>query len=156
MFFAAQDFPGTPGNFANQRSTATELEERVEMHEKSKFFQDNIETRVVAELQELDQQIAKEEEGRGESLAQARTADKAALNKSLRLALDSLKQAKQDKEVELKNARRQALRAQEELEQAQKELSVARVDIKKHEKQGYKKSIDQTNMLIAEISQVSM
>ena len=108
----------------------------------------------MAELQELDAQIAKEEEGRGESLAQARTADKAALNKSLRLALDSLKQAKQDKEVELKNAR-QALRAQEELEQAQKELSSTRVDIRKMEKQGFKASIEMTHKLVAQVAALS-
>ena len=137
------------------RQRQAELEERVEMHEKSKFFQDNVERRILAELAELNAQIAKEEDGRGDSLAQARTADKAALNKSLRLALDSLRQAKQDKEVELTNARRQAYRAQEELEQAQKELSSTRVDIRKMEKQGFKASIETTHRLVAQVAALS-
>ena len=38
------------------------------------------------------------------------------IDKTLRLALDSLKQAKLDKELELTNAKRQAAHAQEELE----------------------------------------
>ena len=108
----------------------------MEMHEKSVFFQRSVEARVSAELAELNAQIAKEVEDRKERLEQALTSDKAALDKSLRLALDSLRQAKQDKELELTNARRQASHAQEQLEEAQKELSTTRVDIRKHEKQG--------------------
>ena len=132
-----------------------ELETQVEMHEKSVFFQRSVESRVAKELEELNAQIAKEQEDRKERLEQALTADKAALDKSLRLALDSLRQAKQDKDLELTNARRQAAHAQELLDQAQKELSTTRVDIRKHEKAGYRKSIQKTHDLVAHISALS-
>jgi hypothetical protein len=132
-----------------------ELESKVEMHEKSVFFQRNAESRIAAELAELSSQISKETADREESLSQARTSDKAALDKSLRLALDSLRQAKMDKELELTNARRHATHAQEELEQAQKDLSVTRVDIRKHEKQGFKKSIEHTHALVAQVAALS-
>ena len=137
------------------QSKKAELEAQVEMHEKSVFFQRSVEARVSAELAELNAQIAKEVEDRRERLEQALTADKAALDKSLRLALDSLRQAKQDKDLELTNARRQAAHAQELLEQAQKELSTTRVDIRKHEKQGFRKSIQHTHDLVAQISALS-
>merc|ERR1711970_864387 len=94
------------------------------------------------QLQELTNQIAKEEVDREESLAQARTEEKATLDKSLRLALDALRQSKQDKELELTNARRHEAYAKEELTQAQKDLSLTRVDIRKQEKQGFRKAIE--------------
>ena len=111
--------------------------------------------RLDVELAEIKTQIHKEEVDRDESLAQARTSQKAALEKSLRLALDSLKQAKQDKELELSNANRQADHAQEELEQAQQALSLTRVDIRKHENLGMKRSIEHTHTLITQVSALS-
>lgn len=66
-----------------------------------------------------------------------------------------MRQAKQDKEHELASAKRQAAFAQEELEQAQKDLSRTRVDIRKHEKSGYKKSIDHMRSLVAQVSALS-
>ena len=132
-----------------------ELEGKVEMHEKSVFFQSSVAARVSAQLQELNAQIAKEEVDREESLAQARTAEKAELDKSLRLALDALKQSKQDKELELTNARRQETYAKEELVQAQKDLSLTRVDIRKQEKQGFRKAIEHTQNLVAQVSALS-
>ena len=132
-----------------------ELEAQVEMHEKSVFFQSSVAARVSGQLQELNAQIAKEEIDRGESLEQARTADKAALDKSLRLAIDALKQSKQDKELELTNARRQETYAKEELVQAQKDLSLCRVDIRKQEKQGFRKAIEHTQSLVAQVSSLS-
>ena len=131
------------------------LEGKVEMHEKSVFFQSSVAARVSAQLQELNAQIAKEEVDREESLAQARTAEKAELDKSLRLALDALKQSKQDKELELTNARRQETYAKEELVQAQKDLSLTRVDIRKQEKQGFRKAIEHTQNLVAQVSALS-
>jgi len=49
------------------------LESKVEQHEKSVFFQTSVAARVGMQLQELTNQIAKEEVDREESLAQART-----------------------------------------------------------------------------------
>jgi len=131
------------------------LEAEVEMHEKSVFFQSSVAARVAAQLQELTAQIAKEEVDREESLAQARTADKAAMDQSLRHALAALRQSKQDKELELTNARRQEAHAKEELMEAQKNLSLTRVDIRKQEKQGFKKAIDHTQNLVAQVSALS-
>ena len=93
------------------------------------------------------------EGARGESLPhQARTADKARrLNKSLRLAARLAQAGARGQGGGAPNATRQAALAQEELEQAQKELSVARVDIKKHEKQGFKASIEKTHSLVAQV-----
>jgi len=136
-------------------SKRRELEQQVEMHEKSVFFQSSVAERVSAQLQELNAQIHKEEVDREESLAQVRTADKAVLDKSLRLALDALKQSKQDKELELTNAHRQEQYAKEELVQAQKELSLTRVDIRKQEKQGFRKAIEHTQNLVAQVSALS-
>jgi len=132
-----------------------ELESNVEMHEKSVHFQAQVSLEISAQLQELKAQISKEYVDRDETLAQARTTDKATLDRALRLALDSLRQAKQDKDAELQNARRQHAYAQEELEQAQKELSLVRVDIRKHEKLGFKRSMEHTHILVAQISSLS-
>jgi len=132
-----------------------ELEMNVEMHEKTVFFQTQVAAKVEEELRELTSQIAKEQIDRDERLAQARTEQKTELNKSLNLALDSLKQHKKDKEIELQTAKKQAAYAQEDLEQAQQALSLTRVDIRKHEKLGYKKSIDNTKLLIAQIAALS-
>ena len=132
-----------------------ELEAKVETHEKSVFFQSSVAARVAAQLQELTAQIAKEEVDREDSLAQARTDDKAALDKSLRLALAALRQSKQDKELEMTNARREETKAKEELLQAQKDLSLTRVDIRKQEKQGFRKAIEHTQSLVAQVSALS-
>ena len=45
--------------------------------------------------------------------------------------------------------------AQEELEKVQRDLSLTRVEIKKHEKLGFKKSINHLNSLVAEMSALS-
>jgi hypothetical protein len=45
--------------------------------------------------------------------------------------------------------------AQQELEQAQQNLALTRVDIRKREQMGYKKSEEQTKALIAEVSALS-
>ena len=132
-----------------------DLESKVEQHEKSVFFQTSVAARVGMQLQELTNQIAKEEVDREESLAQARTEEKATLDKSLRLALDALRQSKQDKELELTNARRHEAYAKEELTQAQKDLSLTRVDIRKQEKQGFRKAIEHTQNLVAQVSALS-
>jgi len=86
---------------------------------------------------------------------QARTADKAALEKSLRLALDSVKQAKLDKEGEMRAAKLQATAAQNDLEKAQRDLSTVRVEIRKHERHGFKTSIERTHKLVSHISALS-
>lgn len=117
----------------------------------SVHFQAQVSLEISAQLQELKAQISKEYVDRDETLAQARTTDKATLDRALRLALDSLRQAKQDKDAELQNARRQHAYAQEELEQAQKELSLVRVDIRKHEKLGFKRSMEHTHILVAQV-----
>lgn len=132
-----------------------DLEAKVEMHEKSVFFQSSVAARVAAQLQELTAQIAKEEVDREESLAQARTDKKATLDKNLRLALAALRQSKQDKELELTNARRQEAYAKEELMQAQKDLSLTRVDIRKQEKQGFRKAIEHTQSLVQQVAALS-
>jgi len=132
-----------------------ELESNVELHEKSVHFQAQVALEISAQLQELNAQISKEHVDRDETLTQARTSEKAALDRALRLALDSLRQAKQDKDAELQNARRQHAYAQEELEQAQKDLSLVRVDIRKHEKLGFKRSMEHTHLLVAQISALS-
>lgn len=132
-----------------------ELETNVEMHEKTVFFQTRVAAKLEDELKELTAQIAKEQADRDERLAQARYQQKTELNKSLSFAIDSLKQHKQDKETELATAKKQATYAQEDLEQAQQALSLTRVDIRKHEKLGYKKSIDNTKLLIAQIAALS-
>ena len=89
------------------------------------------------------------------ALAQAHTSQKATLHRALHAALESLKQARDDKEHELLTATRQAALAQEELEKVQRDLSLTRVEIKKHEKLGFKKSINHLNSLVAEMSALS-
>ena len=42
--------------------------------------------------------------------------------------------------------------SQDELETAQKDLSLTRVDIRKHEKSGYKKSIEHMQTLVAQVA----
>ena len=59
-----------------------DLESKVEMHEKSVFFQRAVESRVQKELGEINAQIAKESADRKERLEQALTADKAQLDKT--------------------------------------------------------------------------
>jgi len=132
-----------------------ELEAQVETFEKSLFFQTQLSIRLAQELHQLGSQIDKEELDRVEALAQARTADKATLEKSLRLALDSLKQAKLDKEGEMRAAKLQSTAAQNDLEIAQRDLSTIRVEIRKHERHGFKTSIERTHKLIAHISTLS-
>lgn len=136
-------------------SRRRELEMNVEMHEKTVYFQTQVANRVEEELKEITAQLAKENVDREEALAQARYADKATLDKRLRVALNSLRQAKQDKEVELQGALRAAEHAQEDRDQARQALSLTRVDIRKHEKLGYKKSIDNTKRLIKQVAALS-
>ena len=132
-----------------------ELRSQVEMHEKALFYQSQVAVTLRDELLEIENQIEKAVESREGALAQARTADKAELAKALYLALESLRQAKVDKEQELQMATKQASLAQEELEKVQRELSLTRVEIKKHEKLGHKKSIDHLRALVAEVSALS-
>ena len=86
------------------------------MHEKALFYQSQVAVTLRDELLEIELQIEKAVESREGALAQARTADKAELAKALYLALESLRQAKVDKEQELLMATKQASLAQEELQ----------------------------------------
>ena len=165
-----------------QRERA-ELEAQLQMHEKSSYFQGQVATTLREELAELELQIkqseATEEKALAQvmgchchyhpsphrrhhhltcsapTLAQAHTSQKATLHRALHAALESLKQARDDKEHELLTATRQAALAQEELEKVQRDLSLTRVEIKKHEKLGFKKSINHLNSLVAEMSALS-
>ena len=132
-----------------------ELRSKVEMHEKSLFYQSQVSVTLDAELKEINVQIDKAKETEESAIQQAKTADKAELAKALYLALESLRQAKVDKEQELVMATKQASLAQEDLEKVQRDLSLTRVEIKKHEKLGHKKSIDQLRSLVAEMSALS-
>jgi len=131
------------------------LEKAVETHQNSVHFQTTVEENVQKELAELNAQIGKDEMDRTELLEQAHTSEKADLDKSLRQALDALRQAKKDKEIALVTAQKQVRHATEELEAAQGALSTARVEIQKHQKLGYVKSIDQTTLLIKQVSSLS-
>mmetsp|Transcript_58175 Transcript_58175/g.115467 ORF Transcript_58175/g.115467 Transcript_58175/m.115467 type:complete len:913 (-) Transcript_58175:296-3034(-) len=131
------------------------LDGDVDALQKKLFTQKQVEERLQEELDRLNDQIGRDELDKQEALDQARRDEKSDLEKILKQALNGLRQAKKDKEVELVTARKQVQHAQEELEYAQQQLSVTRVDIKKHEKLGYKKSIEQTNMLITQISALS-
>ena len=165
-----------------QRERA-ELEAQLQMHEKSSYFQGQVATTLREELAELELQIKQSEATEEKALAQvtgchchrrpsphhrhhhltcsapplaqAHTSQKATLHRALHAALESLKQARDDKEHELLTATRQAALAQEELEKVQRDLSLTRVEIKKHEKLGFKKSINHLNSLVAEMSALS-
>ena len=125
------------------------------MHEKSLFYQSQVSVTLEAELKEINLQIEKAKQTEESAIQQAKTADKAELAKALYAALESLRQAKVDKEQELVLATKQASLAQEDLEKVQRDLSLTRVEIKKHEKLGHKKSIDHLRSLVAEMSALS-
>ena len=125
------------------------------MHEKSLFYQSQVSVTLEAELKEINLQIEKAKQTEESAIQQAKTADKAELAKALYAALESLRQAKVDKEQELVLATKQASLAQEDLEKVQRDLSLTRVEIKKHEKLGHKKSIDHLRALVAEMSALS-
>jgi len=131
------------------------LQGQAEMHEKAVFYQNQVAETLEKEVAQMDVQIEEAINSREDSLAQARTGEKATLAKALHLALESLKQAKLYKDHEYKGARKQAELAKAELESVQADLSLARVEIRKHEKLGYKKSIEHLRELVEEISALS-
>jgi len=131
------------------------LESQVETHEKSLFYQTQLSIRLAQELHQLATSIEKVEDSRIDRLSQARANQKAAPEKMLRLELEQLKQSHLDKEGEMRAAKLHATSAQRELEEAQQQLSNIRVEIRKHERHGFRASIERTHKLIASISALS-
>ncbi len=63
------------------------------MHEKAVYYQTQVSDDLRREIVEIQREIDKEEAGREDALAQAKTGDKAELARALHRTLESLQQA---------------------------------------------------------------
>ena len=66
---------------------------QVGMHEKAVYYQTQVSDELRREIVEIQREIDKEEAGREDALAQAKTGDKAELARALHRTLESLQQA---------------------------------------------------------------